>query len=224
MDAIRIHELEGIGALRLEPASLPQPAADELRIAVYAAGCNFADTLQIQGLYQTRPPLPFTPGLEVAGEVLEVGAEVTHINVGDRVMGWVPWGAYATEAIMPAWSAIRVPDAMDWLQAAAFPICYGTAYGALSIDRVALKSDEILMVHGAAGGVGLAAVDVGTAMGAQVVATAGSDEKLAICETQGGGQELFRGGQSPKNEKHGKRGNLELKGSSHRDPLASPLL
>lgn len=185
MDAIRIHELSGIGALQLEAATLPAPDVDEVRIAVHAAGCNFADTLQIQGLYQTKPPLPFTPGLEVAGEVLELGGEVTHLAVGDRVMGWVPWGGYATEAIMSAWAAIRVPDAMSWLQAAAFPIGYGTAYGALSSNRVDLRSGETLMVHGAAGGVGLAAVDIGKAMGASVVATAGAHDKLEACKTQG---------------------------------------
>lgn len=185
MQAIRIHELSGIGALRLEAATLPAPADGEIRIAVHAAGCNFADTLQIQGLYQTKPPLPFTPGLEVAGEVLEVGEGVTHIAVGERVMGWVPWGGYATEAIMSAWATIKVPDTMDWLQAAAFPVCYGTAYGALSIKRVALQAGETLMVHGAAGGVGLAAVDVGKAMGANVVATAGAQHKLDVCAQQG---------------------------------------
>jgi NADPH2:quinone reductase len=185
MDAIRVHELSGIGALRLESATLPTPREDEIRIAVHAAGCNFADTLQIQGLYQTKPPLPFTPGLEVAGEVLELGSAVTYLAVGDRVMGWVPWGGYATEAIMSAWAAIKIPEAMNWVQAAAFPVCYGTAYGALSIGRVDLQSGETLMVHGAAGGVGLAAVDVGAAMGATVVATAGSDSKLEACLAQG---------------------------------------
>lgn len=185
MDAIRVHELSGIGALRLESATLSTPGDNEIRIAVHAAGCNFADTLQIQGLYQTKPPLPFTPGLEVAGEVLELGSAVTYLAVGDRVMGWVPWGGYATEAIMSAWAAIKIPEAMNWVQAAAFPVCYGTAYGALSIGRVDLQSGETLMVHGAAGGVGLAAVDVGAAMGATVVATAGSDSKLEACLAQG---------------------------------------
>lgn len=185
MDAIRVHELNGIGALQLESATLPAPAEGEIRIAVHAAGCNFADTLQIQGLYQTKPPLPFTPGLEVAGEVLELGSGVTHLGVGDRVMGWVPWGGYATEAIMSSWAAIKVPDTMSWLQAAAFPIGYGTAYGALSIRRVDLQAGETLMVHGAAGGVGLAAVDIGKAMGATVVATAGAQDKLEACQALG---------------------------------------
>ena len=185
MQAIRVHELKGIDSLRLEDVECPAPGEDEIRVAVYAAGCNFADTLQIQGLYQTKPSLPFIPGLEVAGQIIEVGAKVNTCKVGDRVMGWVPWGAYATEAIMSAWAAVRVPDAMSWEEAAAFPICYGTAYGALSQKRVRLQAGETLLVHGAAGGVGLAAVEIGKAMGASVVATAGAQDKLDICSQYG---------------------------------------
>jgi NADPH2:quinone reductase len=185
MQAIRVHELNGIESLRLEQAQCPAPAEGEIRLAVYAAGCNFADTLQIQGTYQTKPPLPFIPGLEVAGEAIEVGAKVSNCKAGDRVMGWVPWGGYATEVIMSAWAAIPIPAAMGWEEAASFPICYGTAYGALSQKRVRLEAGETLLVHGAAGGVGLAAVDVGKAMGATVVASAGSEEKLQTCREYG---------------------------------------
>ena len=185
MQAIRIHTLDGIDALRLEEAECPAPGPGEIRIAVHAAGCNFADTLQIQGLYQTKPPLPFIPGLEAAGEVLEIGADVSNCKVGDHVMGWVPWGGYATETIMSAWAAIPVPASMSWEEAAAFPICYGTAYGALSQKRVQMAAGETLLVHGAAGGVGLAGVDIGKALGATVVATAGSAEKLAACSQYG---------------------------------------
>jgi NADPH:quinone reductase len=185
MQAIRVHELNGIDALRLEEAQCPPPGVGEVRVAVYAAGCNFADTLQIQGLYQTKPPLPFIPGLEVAGEVMDVGAEVSNCKPGDRVMGWVPWGGYATEVIMSAWAAVPVPKAMTWEEAAAFPICYGTAYGAFSQKRVQLQAGETVLVHGAAGGVGLAAVDIAKAMGAVVVATAGSEEKLRTCSEYG---------------------------------------
>ena len=185
MQAIRVHELNGIGSLRLEQADCPAPAAGEIRVAVHAAGCNFADTLQIQGLYQTKPPLPFIPGLEAAGEVIEIGPGVSTCTVGDRVMGWVPWGGYATEVIMSAWAAIAVPEAMTWEEAASFSICYGTAYGALSQKRVRLQAGETLLVHGAAGGVGLAAVDIGKAMGARVVACAGSTDKLAVCTQYG---------------------------------------
>lgn len=185
MQAIRVHTLEGIEALRFESADLPAPGAGEIKVAVHAAGCNFADTLQIKGLYQTKPPLPFVPGLELAGVVKEVGDGVTRVREGDRVMGWVPWGGYASEAIMSDWAAIPMPDSMSWTDGAAFPICYGTAYGAFSIGRVALKRGETAMVHGAAGGVGLAAVDVAKAMGATVVATGGAPHKLAACVEQG---------------------------------------
>jgi NADPH:quinone reductase len=185
MQAIRVHTLDGIEALTFESADLPAPGPGEVKVAVHAAGCNFADTLQIQGLYQTKPPLPFVPGLELAGEVMEVGADVTHVQEGDRVMGWVPWGAYASEAIMSAWAAIPMPEKMSWRDGAAFPICYGTAYGAFSIPRVNLHRGEVAMVHGAAGGVGLAAVDIAKAMGATVVATAGAAHKLEACVAQG---------------------------------------
>jgi NADPH:quinone reductase len=185
VQAIRIHSLDGIDALRLEEAELPALDAGQIKIAVHAAGCNFADTLQIQGLYQTKPPLPFSPGLEVAGEVIEVASNVTGLTVGQRVMGWVPWGGYASEAIMSAWAAVPVPDAMDWVTAASFPISYATAYGALSHHRVALQKGETLLVHGAGGGVGLAAVEVGKAMGATVVATAGSQAKLDLAADHG---------------------------------------
>jgi NADPH:quinone reductase len=185
MRAVRLHELGGIEALQLEDVEPSQLQPGQVRIEVHAAGCNFADTLQIQGLYQTKPPLPFTPGLEVAGEVIEVADGVTTVAVGERVMGWVPWGGYATQAVMSDWAAIPIPYGMDFVTAAAFPIAYGTAFGALSQRRVALTEGETLLVHGAAGGVGLAAVEIGKAMGAQVVACAGTPEKLELCTEHG---------------------------------------
>lgn len=185
MQAMRIHALDGISALQLEEIDSPEPGAGEVRVRVRAAGCNFADTLQISGLYQTKPPLPFIPGLEIAGEISALGPDVDNLAIGERVMGWVPWGGYATEAIVSAWAAIPVPDSMDWVTAAAWPICYGTAYGALTQRRVGLEAGETLLVHGAAGGVGLAAVDIGKALGARVVGTASTAEKLAACSAQG---------------------------------------
>jgi len=185
MQAIRVHSLDGIEALRFESASLPEPGPGEIKVAVRAAGCNFADTLQIKGLYQTKPPLPFVPGLELAGEVTATGAGVERVKEGDRIMGWVPWGGYASEAIMSDWAAIPMPDNMSFTDGAAFPICYGTAYGAFTLARVDLKRGETAMVHGAAGGVGLAAVDVAKAMGVTVVATAGAAHKLEACVAQG---------------------------------------
>ena len=185
MKAIRIHDLDGIDALRFEDAPRPKPSSSQVQIRVHAAACNFADTLQIRGLYQTKPPLPFTPGLEVAGEVCAVGEDVKDLPLGTRVMGWVPFGAFAEYALLHDWAAIPIPDSMDWLNAAAFPVSYGTAYGALRQQRVALKAGETLLVHGAAGGVGLAAVEVGKALGAQVIGTAGHASKTSLCAQHG---------------------------------------
>ncbi|HZS85453.1 MAG TPA: NADPH:quinone oxidoreductase family protein [Stellaceae bacterium] len=154
------------------------------RVAVHAAGVNFADTLMIAGRYQERPPFPFTPGLEIAGEVLEVAADVTGLTPGARVLGTMEAGGYADEAVLPAASLTLLPDAMDYVTAAGFPVAYGTSHGALEW-RARLRPGETLLVHGAAGGVGLTAVEIGKAMGATVIATAGSAEKLAIAKAHG---------------------------------------
>ena len=184
MRAIRLHSLGGIDALVLEEATAPAPGPGEARIAVHAAGINFGDTLMIAGQYQEKPPLPFTPGMEAAGEVIEIGEGVTNVAVGDRVMGSIGHGGFAEEATVIAANLTRVPDDMDWATAAAFPVAYGTSYVALTY-RSHLKAGEVLLVHGAAGGVGLTAVEIGKAMGATVVATAGTDEKVQIALQHG---------------------------------------
>ena len=180
----RIHQLDGIDALRFEDAPKPEPSSSQVQVRVHAAACNFADTLQIRGLYQTKPPLPFTPGLELP-EVSAVGENVRGLPLGTRVMGWVPFGAFAEYAVLHDWAAIPIPDSMDWVNAAAFPVAYGTTYGALTQQRVALKAGETLLVHGAAGGVGLAAVEIGKALGAQVIGTAGHPSKTSLCSQHG---------------------------------------
>jgi NADPH2:quinone reductase len=179
------HSLDGYEALRLE--DVPTPSMGELgdvRIAVHAAGLNFADTLVVQGRYQVKPALPFTPGMEVAGEVIEVASHVTDVNVGQRVMAIVGHGGYSEQVVAPHSTVYPIPDTMDWQTAAGFPIVYGTAHAALC-ERARLLPDETLLVHGAAGGVGLAAVEIGKCLGATVIATAGGPDKLAIAKQYG---------------------------------------
>lgn len=158
---------------------LPSKAlgAGQVRIAVHAAGVNFPDVLMIQGKYQFKPPFPFVPGSEVAGEVIEVGADVTSPKVGQRVMALVSVGGFAEEAVVGANSCMIVPNKMDYVTAAAFTMTYGTTYYAL-VQRASLKPGEVLLVHGATGGVGTAALDLGRNLGAKLIATGGSDEKL----------------------------------------------
>ena len=164
----------------------PSPALREgaVRVAVHAAGINFGDTLMIEGKYQEKPPFPFTPGFEIAGEIVEIGAGVTELKPGDRVMGTGDKGGYADEAVMPAAHLTRIPDSMDYATAAGFPVAYGTSHGALDW-RAHLQPGETLLVHGAAGGVGLTAVEIGKAMGARIIATASTQEKLDIAKRHG---------------------------------------
>jgi NADPH2:quinone reductase len=158
--------------------------AGQVRIGVHACGVNFPDTLIIQDKYQFKPPLPFTPGGEVAGEVIEVGPGVTRLKVGDRVIAMVGWGGFAEELIVEANRTMPVPRGMDLVSAAGFTMTYGTSYHALE-QRARLQPGETLLVLGAAGGVGLAAVELGRLMGARVIAAASSAEKLALCREYG---------------------------------------
>lgn len=184
MRAIRIHQLGGLDALELEDIPSPSPEPGTIRVAVHAAGVNFADTLMIKGFYQHKPPLPFTPGMEAAGEVTAVGDGVTAFKVGDRVLAPMRFGAYAEEALIDAGHAVHMPDGMDYSTGAAFPIAYGTSHLALT-HRTQLKPGEILLVLGASGGVGLTAVEVGKALGATVIACASSAEKLEVARSRG---------------------------------------
>jgi NADPH2:quinone reductase len=165
---------------------LPVPSAGprQVVIAVHACGVNFPDLLMIQNKYQFKPPLPFAPGGEVAGRVTEVGAEVRGFAVGDRVLAPTGWGGFAEAVAVDAGHVIPIPDAMDFVSAAAFVFTYGTSHYALK-DRAALQPGETLLVLGAAGGVGLAAVELGKVMGARVIAAASTDDKLAVCREHG---------------------------------------
>lgn len=158
----------------------PTPAPDEVKIRLHARGVSYTDVLRIAGKYHVKTAPPFIPGGEAAGEVIELGAEVTGFTVGDRVLCV---GGFAEETVEPASSLQKLPDAVDFKPAAAFRSNYTTAYYAL--QRARLKPGETLLVHGAAGGVGLAAVDMGKLMGARVMATARSAERLEVCRQLG---------------------------------------
>lgn len=164
---------------KLKVLYLPSPAVrkGQIRVGVHACGVNFPDTLIIQGLYQVRPPLPFTPGIEFAGEVLELGEGVSNVKVGDRIFSATMIGGYADEAVIPAVTAIPMPDNVNYEQAASVPCVYGTSIHALK-QRGNLQAGETLLVLGATGGVGMATIQIGKMMGATVIAAGGSDEKL----------------------------------------------
>jgi NADPH2:quinone reductase len=162
----------------------PEPGAGEVRLAVKACGVNYPDTLIIRDLYQFKPARPFAPGGEVSGVVEALGAGVAALKVGDRVIGSAGWGGMAEKLVLPADRCIKIPDAMPFDEAAAFIMTYGTSYYALK-QRAVLKAGETLLVLGAAGGVGLAAVELGKAMGARVIAAVSSEEKLAFAKAHG---------------------------------------
>ena len=165
---------------------VPSPAAGEGQVvlSVKACGVNFPDTLIIQGKYQFKPDLPFSPGGEVAGVVKEVGKGVTAVRPGDRVIAFNTWGGFAEEMVVEADRTIPMPDAMDFVPASGFVLTYGTSYHALK-DRAQLKAGETLLVLGASGGVGIAAIQLGKMMGARVIAAASTEKKLQVCRENG---------------------------------------
>jgi NADPH2:quinone reductase len=185
MRAMLCDSFGDISNLRLADVVAPGISGDhDVLIQVAAAGVNFADTLMIGGTYQDKPPLPFTPGLEMSGMVRSCGAAVRRVKPGDRVMAVASRGAFAEQALVQEADVFPIPTDMDFVAAAAFPIAYGTSHGALRW-RAGLQPGEVLLVHGAAGGVGLTAVEIGKAMGATVIATAGEDEKLKVAAEHG---------------------------------------
>ena len=184
MKAVLCKEFGPPETLVVEDIPSPTAGKGEVVLSVHAAAVNFPDVLIIENKYQFKPPLPFAPGGEVSGTVKEVGEGVTHLKVGDRVIGSSGHGGYVEEIALNAGSCIPVPDEMDLETASALVLTYGTSHYALK-DRADLKAGETLLVMGAAGGVGLAAVELGKAMGAHVIAAASTQEKLDVCVEHG---------------------------------------
>ncbi|KQW97207.1 NADPH:quinone oxidoreductase [Massilia sp. Root418] len=172
-DTLTVEELPDLGA-----------APGHVVLDVKAAGVNFPDVLIIQGKYQYKPALPFTPGNEVSGVVRAVGEGVTGYKAGDKVIAFSAHGAFAQQLAVPAQTLMPMPPGMDFDTAAAITLTYGTSHHAV-VDRAALKAGETMLVLGAAGGVGLAAIEIGKALGARVIAAASTDEKLAVCKAHG---------------------------------------
>lgn len=170
--------------LRLEAFSSKPLGAGEVRVAIRAAGINFPDILMAAGQYQLKPELPFTPGMEAAGDVVEVDRAAPGVAVGDRVIVKLRHGGYASEAVVTPSQLTLLPSTFDYAEGATFLAAHGTAYHGL-IDRGQLQPGEVLLVHGAGGGVGLAAVEMGKLLGASVIAAASSEEKLAVARARG---------------------------------------
>ncbi len=193
MKAVLCKELGLPEKLVLEDVPSPVAGDGQVVLSVKACGVNFPDTLIIQGKYQFKPELPFSPGGEVAGIVKEVGAGVTSLKPGDRVIAFSTWGGFAEELVVEADRTIAMPDSMDFVPASGFVLTYGTSYHALK-DRAQLKAGETLLVLGASGGVGIAAIQLGKMMGARVIAAASTEQKLKVCKDNGA-DELINYGQ-----------------------------
>ena len=184
MKALLCREFGPEANMNVEEIDAPELKPGHVLVDVKAGGLNFPDLLCVRGQYQFKPELPFVPGTEGAGVIRELGEGVEGFAVGDRVMFNTPTGAFAAEAVLPAPALTKIPDSMPFEAAAGLTIVYGTSYHALK-QRAELKPGQTLLVLGAAGGVGLATVELGKAMGAKVIAAASSDEKLAVCKEHG---------------------------------------
>ncbi len=189
MKAILCQQYGPPETLRLTQVPEPQPTVGQVLIGVEACGVNFPDTLIIDGKYQVKPPMPFTPGGEVAGRVLSVGEGVTTVKPGDRVFALTGYGGFAEQVVANTTTTLPIPDGMDFVTAASTMYTYGTSYHALK-DRANLQAGETLLVLGAAGGVGLAALQLGVLLGARVIAAASSEEKLAVCRELGASETI----------------------------------
>ncbi len=181
---MQVATLGGPDALEATPFDPLEPEPDEVRIRTESIGCNFFDTLITRGKYQRKPALPFAPGGEAAGIVDAVGSEVVHVSVGDRVLALLEYGGYASHVVAPARRVFRLPEAMPFDVAAAMGVVYQTSYVAL-VNRARMQAGETVLVHAAAGGVGLAAVQIAKALGGTVIGTAGSEEKLELARKEG---------------------------------------
>jgi NADPH:quinone reductase len=189
MHAWTCETLDGVDALKWRETPTPVPKAGEVLIAIRAASLNFPDLLTVQGKYQFKPPLPFVPGSEFAGSVEAVGEGVAHLKVGATVAAIGSSGGFATHACVPATSVLPLPPGFDVVDGAAFAFTYGTSHHAL-VDRAQLQAGETVLVLGAAGGVGTAAVQIAKAAGARVIAAASTDDKCALCRSIGADETL----------------------------------
>jgi NADPH:quinone reductase len=184
MHAWLCETLDGVEALKWKELPTPEPAAGEVRIAIRAASLNFPDLLTVRGLYQFKPPLPFVPGSEFSGTVDALGEGVTHLKLGQAVAGMGSSGGFGTHVCVSAKAVMPLPPGFDMHEGAAFAFTYGTSHHAL-MDRARLKAGETVLVLGAAGGVGTAAIQIAKAAGARVIAAASSDAKCDFCKTLG---------------------------------------
>lgn len=184
MKAVLCKELGPPSKLVVEEVAMRPLQKKEVLVTVKACSVNYPDTLIIQGKYQFKPPMPFSPGSDVSGIVKAVGEGVKHVKVGDEVFGVVAYGGFAEEVIVPSHSVFPKPPMMSHSMASSFMMAYGTSFHALK-DRAKLKEGETLLVLGASGGVGTAAIELGKLMGARVIAAASTDEKLAFCKEKG---------------------------------------
>lgn len=180
--------------LSVQEVASPRPGPGQVLVDVKASALNFPDGLMVQGLYQVKPPLPFSPGAELAGLIQEVGEGVQGLSVGDRIIGFPGVGAFAEECVVNAERLLPLPEGMDFATGAALVLTYGTSLHALA-DCGRLQAGETLLVLGAAGGVGAAAVEIGKAMGARVIAAASSDDKLALCRRLGADETINYSGE-----------------------------
>jgi len=184
MRALICRRWGGVDGLELGEMPVPVPAADEVLIRVKATAVNYADAIMVAGRYQTKPALPFSPGLETAGIVAACGAAAGGFTPGDRVMAILAYGGLADYAVAPAAETFAIPDGMGWAEAGAFPVAYVSSHVAIRWQG-RLEAGETMLVLGAAGGVGLTAVEIGKAMGARVIAAASTAEKLAVAVAHG---------------------------------------
>jgi NADPH2:quinone reductase len=184
LKALVVHQLlPDYAGCRVDDVAEPEPGPGQVKVRVRAASVNFPDLLMTRGEYQMKPPLPFTPGLDIAGEVAALGDGVTKFEVGDKVVGGARLGGFAEYAILDVGALNTKPERLSFAQAAAYPAAYLTAYVAL-VRRARVESGEWVLVHGAAGGVGLAAVDLAKVLGCKVIAASASNDKLAVIERE----------------------------------------
>lgn len=184
MKAVICSALDGYEALKIADIARPEPGPGEVLIKVRAAALNFADSLIVKGKYQVKPALPFSPGLEASGEIAALGAGVTDLNLDQPVIAVLDHGGFAEYALAKASDVHPIPSGIDFITAASLPVAYGTSHHGLKV-KAGLRAGEVLLVHGAAGGVGITAVEVGKRLGATVIATANGEAKLAIARAHG---------------------------------------